>query len=422
MREAASERRGMSARRATAGSRALAHRLPRHLGVRRRESCERLAGGEHRPALVDHPPRPPAGTGSPCLLRHRWRASRSRARCALAQPASVNDEETRERIARGASRGDRGVRLRRAHQGAAALRARAAERASRRCFRAGAARRRSSARSWPATRETGRVDHAPDRGPGQRPGVPRGRPRSRPTTTTARWRRAWRARWRGAREVLDALARGEALHWIEQDDEQATYAAKLEPDDRLLDPERPAAELERVVRALHPHIGARVALADGEMLGVERAALYEAPGGGAGARWRPCARRAPSAGRQRRRARAARGQAARRPADGRRRLPARPSASPPAERACHGQRARSGRTAPARRCAYLVLRRVFERGAYADRALSRRGARSSSARDRGARDAPRLWRRAAPGNARPPDRGSSPSVRSGVSTRRCGRR
>jgi methionyl-tRNA formyltransferase len=41
----------------------------------------------------------------------------------------------------------------------------------------------------------------------------------------------------------------------------------------LLDPARPAVELERVVRALHPHIGARVQLEDGTMLGVERAAL-----------------------------------------------------------------------------------------------------------------------------------------------------
>ncbi len=77
--------------------------------------------------------------------------------------------------------------------------------------------------------------------------------------------------------ALDRLERGEALTWSEQDDAQATYAAKLEPEDRTLDPGRPAAELERVVRALHPHIGARVALPDGSMLGVERAALYDAP-------------------------------------------------------------------------------------------------------------------------------------------------
>ncbi|HUB76347.1 MAG TPA: methionyl-tRNA formyltransferase [Solirubrobacteraceae bacterium] len=54
--------------------------------------------------------------------------------------------------------------------------------------------------------------------------------------------------------------------YAEQDGEP-TYAAKIEPAERVLDPQRPAAELERLVRALHPHIGAR--LADG--LRVERA-------------------------------------------------------------------------------------------------------------------------------------------------------
>ncbi|MGD0453419.1 MAG: methionyl-tRNA formyltransferase [Solirubrobacteraceae bacterium] len=62
----------------------------------------------------------------------------------------------------------------------------------------------------------------------------------------------------------------------EQPQEGVTYAEKLGPADRLLDPARPAVELERVVRALHPHIGARVALADGTLLGVHRAALLDA--------------------------------------------------------------------------------------------------------------------------------------------------
>jgi methionyl-tRNA formyltransferase len=53
-----------------------------------------------------------------------------------------------------------------------------------------------------------------------------------------------------------------------------TYAEKITAQDRLLDPGRPASELERVVRALHPHIGARLALADGTSLGVERAHMY----------------------------------------------------------------------------------------------------------------------------------------------------
>ena len=39
---------------------------------------------------------------------------------------------------------------------------------------------------------------------------------------------------------------------IEQDESLATYAEKIRPEDRRLDPARPAAELERVVRALEP--------------------------------------------------------------------------------------------------------------------------------------------------------------------------
>jgi methionyl-tRNA formyltransferase len=57
----------------------------------------------------------------------------------------------------------------------------------------------------------------------------------------------------------------------DQDSAHVTYAEKLTASDRLLDPDRPAAELERVVRALTPHIGARVALGIDSALGVRRA-------------------------------------------------------------------------------------------------------------------------------------------------------
>jgi methionyl-tRNA formyltransferase len=73
--------------------------------------------------------------------------------------------------------------------------------------------------------------------------------------------------------ALDELAAGRALAFAEQDEAGVTYAEKIEPSDRLLDPARPAVELERVVRALHPHIGARAVLSDGAMLGVQEAAL-----------------------------------------------------------------------------------------------------------------------------------------------------
>jgi methionyl-tRNA formyltransferase len=53
-----------------------------------------------------------------------------------------------------------------------------------------------------------------------------------------------------------------------QDEAHATYAHKISPQDRDLMPARTAVELERVVRALTPHIGAYVTLADATSLGV----------------------------------------------------------------------------------------------------------------------------------------------------------
>lgn len=75
--------------------------------------------------------------------------------------------------------------------------------------------------------------------------------------------------------ALDTLARDKRFSWVEQDERQVTYAEKIGPADRLLDPALAAVELERVVRALCPHVGARVALADGSLLGVKRAVLVE---------------------------------------------------------------------------------------------------------------------------------------------------
>jgi methionyl-tRNA formyltransferase len=69
----------------------------------------------------------------------------------------------------------------------------------------------------------------------------------------------------------------------EQPAEGATYAEKIGAQDRRLDPARPARELERLVRALNPHVGAWLELPGGERLGVRRAALAEELGGpGAG--------------------------------------------------------------------------------------------------------------------------------------------
>jgi methionyl-tRNA formyltransferase len=69
-------------------------------------------------------------------------------------------------------------------------------------------------------------------------------------------------------EALDDQPR-----WREQPTQGVTYAEKVGPDDRRLDPARPADELERRIRALTPHVGAFLELPSGERLGVRRAAL-----------------------------------------------------------------------------------------------------------------------------------------------------
>lgn len=75
--------------------------------------------------------------------------------------------------------------------------------------------------------------------------------------------------------ALDEWQRGQPPCFREQPEEGVTYAEKILAEDRLLDPARGAIELERRVRALHPHVGARLALADGSLLGVQRARVAE---------------------------------------------------------------------------------------------------------------------------------------------------
>jgi methionyl-tRNA formyltransferase len=66
----------------------------------------------------------------------------------------------------------------------------------------------------------------------------------------------------------------------EQPDVGVTYAEKISPEDRLLDPARSAVELERAVRALHPHIGARLQLGEQSWLGVLAATVAATVTGG----------------------------------------------------------------------------------------------------------------------------------------------
>ena len=77
----------------------------------------------------------------------------------------------------------------------------------------------------------------------------------------------------GARLLVRVL--DERPPCVEQDEAEATYAEKIGPADRTLDPDAPAEVNERVVRALHPHIGARLPLPDGAFLGVRRARVAD---------------------------------------------------------------------------------------------------------------------------------------------------
>jgi methionyl-tRNA formyltransferase len=63
---------------------------------------------------------------------------------------------------------------------------------------------------------------------------------------------------------------------VDQDESLATYAEKIGSDDRCLDPARAADELERVVRALSPQVGAYAVLDNELRLGV--LAARAAPG------------------------------------------------------------------------------------------------------------------------------------------------
>jgi methionyl-tRNA formyltransferase len=73
----------------------------------------------------------------------------------------------------------------------------------------------------------------------------------------------------GADLLVHAL--DERPPFVEQPEDGATYAEKITAEDRTLDPDAPAEVNERIVRALYPHIGARLPLPDGSFLGVHRA-------------------------------------------------------------------------------------------------------------------------------------------------------
>lgn len=79
--------------------------------------------------------------------------------------------------------------------------------------------------------------------------------------------------------ALDGHAAG-SLKWTDQADaggeEAVTYAEKITREDRLLVPSStPARELDLMIRALTPHIGAFFETRDGDLLRVERARVVD---------------------------------------------------------------------------------------------------------------------------------------------------
>jgi methionyl-tRNA formyltransferase len=78
----------------------------------------------------------------------------------------------------------------------------------------------------------------------------------------------------GAEAIVDALAHITSLHPVAQDETQATHARKLCREEALLDWSRPAAELERCVRAYNPWPVAHT-LWDGNLLRIWQAEVRE---------------------------------------------------------------------------------------------------------------------------------------------------
>ena len=245
-----------------------------------RVSLEALIGGEHEVVGVLTQPDRRAGRGRQ-LTASPVKVLALEHALPVLQPA----HPARRAGARGAGRAASGRARRRrlradpARRGARAAGARLPERATPRCCRAGAGRRRCSARSSPATPETGVCIMQMDTGLDTRRG-------SSPARARLDRRRRERERAHRApgpssvprRSLAPALAgrrRDGTLAAEPQPEAGVTYADKLDKGEAPLDFSRPAHELHRRVRALHGWPVAESTL-EGERVRLWRSAL---PGG-----------------------------------------------------------------------------------------------------------------------------------------------
>jgi methionyl-tRNA formyltransferase len=229
---------------------------------------ERLAASPHRPALVVTRPDRPAGRGRRLVAPPVWQAAQALG-IEVAQPDDVNEDDARAQIA--AASPDVVVVC---AFGALIREALLAEHEMLNVHPSLLPRWRGAAPIERAImagdRETGvaimRLTAGLDSGP---VGLLEREPiRDDDTFGTLSTRLASL----GGDLLVRAL--DERPTFVEQSEDGVTYAEKISAADRILDPAvQPAAELERVVRALAPHVGARLALPDGSYLGVWGARL-----------------------------------------------------------------------------------------------------------------------------------------------------
>ena len=224
---------------------------------------ERLADSPHRPALVVTRPDRPAGRGRKLSAPPVADAARALG-LELAQPENVNDEQARARIAQ--ARPDAVIVC---AFGAMIREPLLSDFEMLNVHPSLLPRWRGAAPVERAIMEgdekTGvciiRLTAGLDSGPVFLEGVEPIAPDDTYGTLAARLREL------GADLLLRVL--DERSEPAEQPEDGVTYAEKITAADRTLDPAAPAEVNDRVVRALSPHIGARVRLADGGFLGVQ---------------------------------------------------------------------------------------------------------------------------------------------------------
>ena len=273
--EGAGTRRSASARRPTPAMRTV------YLGTSSFAAAvlERLAASAAPAGARRHAPRRAARAAGAGSRRRRSPMRRASSGIELIQPERLHDAEVLERIA--AAEPDALVVCAYGALIKEPLLSRLRD-PQRPPVAAAALARRGAGRAGDHGRRRGdrRLDHAPDRGARLRAGLPAG---ARADPARRRLRHAGRAPARRSAASCSCARSTSGPPFVEQDEEGVTYAHKIEARDRALDPTRPPEEVERAVRALRPHIGARLPLPDGAFLGVLAAAVDGetlAPAGG----------------------------------------------------------------------------------------------------------------------------------------------